>query len=774
MSTATVQFRCASPLRAAAVRNSATLNGIDYVEVSDDQTRLDVHLLRDLAASPPLTAANVLIDGGVRTTGIIALTAVPSSADVLTVTVDRPGDFSTYVLRLIDPASSRDPASGYDPRLAGVEFSFKAGCPSEFDCARPVDCPPEILDEPALDYLAKDYTSLRTLMLDRLASTLPGWTEQNPADLQLMLVELLAFLGDRLSYYQDAVANEAYLSTARRRVSVRRHVRLLDYRMHDGCNARTFVHFWVTTGLTVLAGRAVQAGPDADAVVFSTMHDVQLLAVNNEIPLYTWGDDLCALPAGSTTATLDATDVPVLGEGDYLLFEEILSPTTGLAADADPTHRQVVRLTAVQPENDPLDGTKVLAVQWAQRDALTFPLCVTSIATVGDVRQHVVCSVARANLALADHGLQMSADLPIPGDPIDAPGRWRPVLPDGPITQAAGYDENAPAADLLATDPRVARPVLTLLDGDLTWDPEPSGDLVDAAPTLPAFVLEIEDDGESRIRFGDGTSGMEPTRGTELTATYRVGNGSAGNIPADALDRLRVPESGVWSIRNPVPAQGGTDPEPTEQVRRLASAAYRVQERAVTAADYADVAAQVPGVQRAAAMMRWTGSWYTAQITVDQIGGGALTPDLETAVTTLLDTRRMAGVDVELNAPVPLPLDLALDLCVKPGYFATQVQAQVLDALSSRVLPNGRRGFFHPDNFTFGQPLYLSQLYAAVLAVPGVARVTATSLHRFGATAGTELADGVLVPHGLEVIQLAGDPNFPEQGRLKLSVGGGL
>jgi hypothetical protein len=52
--------------------------------------------------------------------------------------------------------------------------------------------------------------------------------------------------------------------------------------------------------------------------------------------------------------------------------------------------------------------------------------------------------------------------------------------------------------------------------------------------------------------------------------------------------------------------------------------------------------------------------------------------------------------------------------------------------------------------------------------------VTATSLHRFGATAGTELADGVLVPHGLEVIQLAGDPNFPEQGRLKLSVGGGL
>src|SRR3712207_7620689 len=49
------------------------------------------------------------------------------------------------------------------------------------------------------------------------------------------LVELLAYTGDYLSYYQDAVATEAYLETARRRISVRRHVRLIDYPMHEGC-----------------------------------------------------------------------------------------------------------------------------------------------------------------------------------------------------------------------------------------------------------------------------------------------------------------------------------------------------------------------------------------------------------------------------------------------------------------------------------------------------------------------------------------------------------
>ena len=72
---------------------------------------------------------------------------------------------------------------------------------------------------------------------------MPAWQERSPADIGIALVELLAYAGDQLSYYQDAVATEAYLGTARRRVSVRRHARLLDYPMHDGCNARAWVFF---------------------------------------------------------------------------------------------------------------------------------------------------------------------------------------------------------------------------------------------------------------------------------------------------------------------------------------------------------------------------------------------------------------------------------------------------------------------------------------------------------------------------------------------------
>ena len=166
----------------------------------------------------------------------------PSGGDppaVLTITLAAPGDASSYMVRLVATGSSL-PYPGLDPRQAAATFTFTAGCPGEADCL-PAGCPPPVFAEAALDYLAKDYESFRQLLLDRFTLLVPQWTERHVPDLWVTLVELLAYAGDQLSYRQDAVATEAYLDTARQRVSVRRHVRLVDYPMHDGCNARAWV-----------------------------------------------------------------------------------------------------------------------------------------------------------------------------------------------------------------------------------------------------------------------------------------------------------------------------------------------------------------------------------------------------------------------------------------------------------------------------------------------------------------------------------------------------
>ena len=203
-----------------------------------------MHFVHPLALVPaaPLQAVNVEIRGGGRIRDP-QVTGVTWTGDVLSVDVAAPGDFSIYTLRLVANAGVGAPPAGIDPALAQIDFRFKVDCPSDFDCKPPTTACPSLRVAPVIDYLARDYTSFRRLMLDRLAALMPNWRERNPADLWVTLAEAVAFRGDELSYYQDAVATEAYLGTARQRVSVRRHTRLLDYAFHDGCNARVWIAF---------------------------------------------------------------------------------------------------------------------------------------------------------------------------------------------------------------------------------------------------------------------------------------------------------------------------------------------------------------------------------------------------------------------------------------------------------------------------------------------------------------------------------------------------
>jgi hypothetical protein len=93
--------------------------------------------------------------------------------------------------------------------------------------------------------------------------------------------------------------------------------------------------------------------------------------------------------------------------------------------------------------------------------------------------------------------------------------------------------------------------------------------------------------------------------------------------------------------------------------------------------------------------------------------------------------------------------------------------------VSSTVLADGSLGLFHPDNFTFAQPAYLSRVIAAVQAVEGVESVRADRFQRLANPDPVSLEEGVIEIGGLEIAQLANNPNFRERGRLELSAGGG-
>jgi predicted phage baseplate assembly protein len=210
-----------------------------------------------------------------------------------------------------------------------------------------------------------------------------------------------------------------------------------------------------------------------------------------------------------------------------------------------------------------------------------------------------------------------------------------------------------------------------------------------------------------------------------------------------------------------------------EHVRQRAPVAFRTQQRAVTEQDYAEVTERLAGVQRAAATFRWTGSWHTVFVTVDRVGGLPIDEPFERRVRRHLERYRMAGHDLEVDGPRFVPLEIHLHVCALPNYFRSDVREALLERFSNRDLPDGRRGVFHPDNFTFGQTVYLSHIYAAAQAIPGVATALVTTFQRQGSSDTEPLHNGKLELGRLEIARLDSDRSFPERGRFELTVEGG-
>jgi predicted phage baseplate assembly protein len=328
-----------------------------------------------------------------------------------------------------------------------------------------------------------------------------------------------------------------------------------------------------------------------------------------------------------------------------------------------------------------------------------------------------------------------------------------------------------------------------------------------------------------------------PDAGTVFDAAYRVGNGTAGNVGAETIRclvfRQTTGNAGEIQPRNPLPAAGGTDPEPIEEVKLFAPSAFcHVLDRAITADDYAALAAdnqrrfaertaliaaalrehlptpvkpkqrasveeeagEEPTVGRdilaapfqplqgAKARIRWTGSWNQVFVAVDPMATETAGTELLKEIGSYLEPYRRIGHDISVRPAEYVGLDLGLFVCVDPEYLRGHVESALLDVFSNRVLPDGSRGFFHPDNLTFGDGIYVSRIIAAAQAVTGVRNVTVTRLERFEIgepPPGTESVADELPPHGVlalgnfEIARLDNDPDCPEKGRLTLVLGGG-
>jgi hypothetical protein len=81
----------------------------------------------------------------------------------------------------------------------------------------------------AFNYTSRTYSTIKSDLMARASLALPEWTDRDPSDFMMQLIDLWAYAGDSMHYYIDRGAGEAFLPTAQMRESVLAHANLFDY-----------------------------------------------------------------------------------------------------------------------------------------------------------------------------------------------------------------------------------------------------------------------------------------------------------------------------------------------------------------------------------------------------------------------------------------------------------------------------------------------------------------------------------------------------------------
>lgn len=507
------------------------------------------------------------------------------------------------------------------------------------------------LPAPILD--DRSWQQLRDELVRRIPVYTPEWTDHNPSDPGITLLELFAFLGENLLFRFNQVPEATRLE----------FLRLLDVPLRPASPARGMLALTLARPIEAL----VPAGTEARAgsVPFETLDEVRAwplsVRVVARIGAAAPGGDAALYAAAAAVAAGVGDEAPrayyateVLGEDPAVPgfrpidFRRTVDGVLWLAVlggdDADPARLggavlnlgfvpdpEVPTMEEVDPCPGAASGPASDEVVWEVSTAemrggapVYRPLAVVGDTTGGLAREGVV-------------RLRLPADPLVPGVPLpDDPtaggtGELPPLLDDEALEEGLLFwirayrrrrerrvrgvlwmganatrllQVRTARAELLGTGTGGAGQTLRLVNapvvaGSLTLEVEEPGgwaawtevdDFLASGRDDRVYVLDRE---AGEVRFGDGTRGRPPRIGERVRAAgYRYGGGRAGNVAAGEI--TRVSAAGV-KASNPFPARGGEDAEAVQDAVERIPAELRRRDRAVTADDFRELALATPG-----------------------------------------------------------------------------------------------------------------------------------------------------------------------------------
>ncbi|MFN4089337.1 MAG: putative baseplate assembly protein [Alphaproteobacteria bacterium] len=229
------------------------------------------------------------------------------------------------------------------------------------------------------------------------------------------------------------------------------------------------------------------------------------------------------------------------------------------------------------------------------------------------------------------------------------------------------------------------------------------------------YTARQDDDGATVVRFGDGRTGARlPTGQGNVVATYRQGLGLEGRVAAEQLSIPMARPVGLRAVRNPLPAEGGADPERLETAREAAPAAVRTFGRAVSLRDFEALLATSGLVAKSRATWVWKGLERAIHLTVAAQGGAALSADALRSLSAALDAQRDVNRRLDLANFIRVPVEVRAKIVADPAYAPEAVHDAARAAL---------RDHFAFDAMPLGRSIHASGILALLQGVEGVAAV---------------------------------------------------
>lgn len=272
------------------------------------------------------------------------------------------------------------------------------------------------------------------------------------------------------------------------------------------------------------------------------------------------------------------------------------------------------------------------------------------------------------------------------------------------------------------------------------------------------FAIEIDEDDRATIRFGDGAFGAVPPYGALVRASYRVGGGRHGNVPAGSIQTVvNAPQLALLPARvtNPAPATGGADRESIAHAVQHAPRVFRSLKRAVTADDYRALALDFRGVGKVRAEAE---SWNLVKLFVAPDGGGHVSDVLRANLIAYFEDKRPVTTLIDVEDVEYVRIYVTAEIGVKSYYAPEVVRDQVRAA---------GRALLAFDNVDFGMTLYLSKFYEAIEGIQGVEFVNIPEFRRVGRPALETLGAGKIelapreIPRAPDEQDEADDPRNP-------------